>query len=272
MRSHPRSLEAVLRDAPEVKKRLPWTEHAAAQLGRALQLIHGSDEVAQRARGYHGDIRLSNIFLEGDGRDSDPVFCLGGLAHEAQTTSSSPPIGRVPEFLRQKCESEDDLMKRQWHDIVALSWVLVQVLECSPRPMPDDHAEINGRWPTLDDYAKHRLRLPKVIDTLRQVFNPRTPSIEINAFLTTTGNGPTPHQTAKTPMARNELLTRLQGLSPPQFKEVLFLLKIPEHYLSGTGAPQADRAREAILYLEQRSQLERLARIFEEIDGPTAGP
>jgi hypothetical protein len=59
---------------------------------------------------------------------------------------------------------------------------------------------------------------------------------------------------------------------------VLFRLAIPPEYLASTSAPQAMRATEAIRYLEQQNQLERLARIIEDIAatstaadrGPTA--
>jgi hypothetical protein len=190
MRRHPRSLEAVLRDAHSVGERLAWTEHAAAQLGRALRLIHRPDQLARQARGYHGDIKLSNIFLDHDGADRDPVFRLGGLAHAAPTPGSSPPIGGVPEFLRQKCQSEDELIKRQWRDIVALSWVLFQVLECAPRPMPDDPAEIDRRLRDWRDDARRRVALPNIIDTLQQVFDPGAPSIEIDSFLAALRPGP----------------------------------------------------------------------------------
>lgn len=66
-------------------------------------------------------------------------------------------------------------------------------------------------------------------------------------------------------MTRDELLTRLLGLLPAQFDVVLFRLAIPPEYLAGTSAPQATRATEAIRYLEQQNQLERLARIIEDV-------
>jgi hypothetical protein len=40
---------------------------------------------------------------------------------------------------------------------------------------------------------------------------------------------------------------------------------IPPEYLAGTSAPQATRATDAIRYLEQQNQLERLARIIEDV-------
>jgi hypothetical protein len=66
-------------------------------------------------------------------------------------------------------------------------------------------------------------------------------------------------------MTRDELLTRLLRLLPAQFDVVLFRVRIPPEYLAGTSAPQATRATEAIRYLEQQNQLERLARILQDV-------
>lgn len=72
-------------------------------------------------------------------------------------------------------------------------------------------------------------------------------------------------------MTRDELLAWLSGLLPAQFETVLFRIRIPTRYLSSASAPQATRAIEAFFYLEQQNQLERLARIVDEVSAPATG-
>jgi len=79
-----------------------------------------------------------------------------------------------------------------------------------------------------------------------------------------------PHQ-PETRMTRDELLAWLSGLLPAQFETVLFRIRIPTRYLSSASAPQATRAIEAFFYLEQQNQLERLARIVDEVSAPATG-
>jgi hypothetical protein len=72
-----------------------------------------------------------------------------------------------------------------------------------------------------------------------------------------------------TPMTRDELLARLASFLPSQFELVLFRARIPMEHLSGTGAPQAMRAIEAIRHVEQWGGLPQLAAIVQDI---AAGP
>lgn len=71
-----------------------------------------------------------------------------------------------------------------------------------------------------------------------------------------------PRETRMTP---DDLLTRLSHLLPSQFEEVLFRAKVSTAHLPGPTAPQATRAIDAIRHLEQQNQLDKLARILEEI-------
>lgn len=73
----------------------------------------------------------------------------------------------------------------------------------------------------------------------------------------------------ETRMTRKDLLTRLSQLLPSQFEEVLFRAKIPTAHLPGPSAPQASRAIDALRHLELKHQLDQLARILDEIAGPS---
>lgn len=75
--------------------------------------------------------------------------------------------------------------------------------------------------------------------------------------------------TGETRMTRDDLLTRLSNLLPSQFKEVLIRAKVPTTHLPAESAPQATRAIDAIHYLEQQHQLDRLAQILDEIAVPS---
>jgi hypothetical protein len=71
--------------------------------------------------------------------------------------------------------------------------------------------------------------------------------------------------TGATRTRRADLLTRLSQLLPSQFEEVLFRAEVPTAHLPSGGEPQATRAIDAIRYLEQHSQLPRLARTLDEV-------
>lgn len=66
-------------------------------------------------------------------------------------------------------------------------------------------------------------------------------------------------------MTRNELLTALQKLLPPQFDEVVFRARIPMAYLPGGETPHTTRAIQVIHYMEQQDDLEGLTRAIEEV-------
>ena len=66
-------------------------------------------------------------------------------------------------------------------------------------------------------------------------------------------------------MPREELLSRLSKLLPPQFEEVLYRAQIPLGYLPGPTASQTERAVGAMRYVEQQNQLDRLAGIVEQV-------
>lgn len=68
-------------------------------------------------------------------------------------------------------------------------------------------------------------------------------------------------------MTRDDLFTRLSRLSPSQFEEAIFRAGVPIEYIAGSSAAQATRSADAIRYLEQQNQLERLTRIFEDVTG-----
>jgi 3',5'-cyclic AMP phosphodiesterase CpdA len=178
MRHHGESLEARLANARYPNERMAWADHAARQLGRVLELIH-------RRSGYHGSIKLSHVFVGPEEPNRDPVFFLGGLAHNEQIYDRSLPISGVPESLRQKCQVDDDLSKRRWGDIVALSWVLYQILDGAPlKPIPADPRELDSSLSRLqEEAAKLRVALKNVIAALKQVFDTGTPSFEIDVFL-----------------------------------------------------------------------------------------
>jgi hypothetical protein len=65
-------------------------------------------------------------------------------------------------------------------------------------------------------------------------------------------------------MTREELLTRLLGLLPPQFELVLFRAAVPPELLPANAA-QMVRAIDAVRYLEQRDELGRLAQILGDV-------
>ena len=67
------------------------------------------------------------------------------------------------------------------------------------------------------------------------------------------------------PMTRDELFTRLSRLLSPQFDEVVLRANIPPQYLPAASAPQASRAIDALRYMEQHNQLDRLARIVRQV-------
>jgi tetratricopeptide (TPR) repeat protein len=69
---------------------------------------------------------------------------------------------------------------------------------------------------------------------------------------------------------RDELLSRLQGLLPARFEEVLFHLRIPSAQLSGVSAPQAMRAIEVLRHLENTGELTRLEPLLSTYDGTAA--
>jgi hypothetical protein len=68
-----------------------------------------------------------------------------------------------------------------------------------------------------------------------------------------------------TPVTRDLLFTRLSQLLSPQFDEVMFRANIPPQYLPAASAPQASRAADALRYMEQQNQLDRLARIVRQV-------
>jgi hypothetical protein len=71
-------------------------------------------------------------------------------------------------------------------------------------------------------------------------------------------------------MTRDELLTRLSGLLPSQFEELVFRLAIAPGQLSGTTAPQITRAIEVLRHVENTGGLARLEQLLR--GGSTAGP
>lgn len=73
----------------------------------------------------------------------------------------------------------------------------------------------------------------------------------------------------ETRMTPDDLLTRLKHLLPSQFEEVLFRAGVPTAHLSGPSASQTTRAIEALRHLEQQHQLDQLARILDEVAGPS---
>ncbi|HEX2686329.1 MAG TPA: hypothetical protein VHN14_06915 [Kofleriaceae bacterium] len=176
MRDHGESLEVRLENDRPSTERMAWADHAARQLGRVLELIHGRS-------GYHGSIKLSHVFVGSEKSNQDPVFFLGGLAHNEQTHDRSVPISGVPESLRQKCQVDDDLSKRQWGDIVALSWVLYQILDGALKPIPADPRDLDSSLNRLQEAAKSRVALKNVIATLKRVFDTGTQSFGISEFL-----------------------------------------------------------------------------------------
>ena len=74
--------------------------------------------------------------------------------------------------------------------------------------------------------------------------------------------------TEKIGMTREELLSRLSKLLPPQFEQVLYLARIPQEHLPAVTAAQALRAVELMRYAEQQRQLDQLARIVQQVAGP----
>ena len=62
-----------------------------------------------------------------------------------------------------------------------------------------------------------------------------------------------------------DLLTRLSGILPAQFKEVLFRANVPAAHIPGDSAPQSMRAIDMIRYFEQRDEIEQLAEIIDEV-------
>lgn len=66
-------------------------------------------------------------------------------------------------------------------------------------------------------------------------------------------------------MTRDELLTALSKLLPPQFEEVLFRARVPVANLPGGEAPQKTRAIQLIYYMEQQDDLQGLAKSIEEV-------
>jgi hypothetical protein len=72
-----------------------------------------------------------------------------------------------------------------------------------------------------------------------------------------------PRQNTEVPMTRSDMLTRLQGLLPSQFDEVLFRTNVPLAHLP--AGSQTTRATGAILYLEQQNRLEQLAQILQQV-------
>lgn len=78
---------------------------------------------------------------------------------------------------------------------------------------------------------------------------------------------PMPAQAAAARTLRDPLLSRLKGLLPAQFEEVIFRAGIPAGVLPGSGAAQAMRAIEAIQYIEQQNRLPQLAEIVAEVTG-----
>lgn len=65
-------------------------------------------------------------------------------------------------------------------------------------------------------------------------------------------------------MTRDELQARLSKLLTSQFKEVVFLAKVPPQYLP-ERASQAECAIDVIRYVEQQNQLDELIRIFNDV-------
>lgn len=79
-----------------------------------------------------------------------------------------------------------------------------------------------------------------------------------------TSAGPRPGAARAT---REDVLKALSRLSPSRFDAVLFQGNVPMEHLSGGSAAQVTRAIEVIRYFEHRGQLDRLARIVEEVMG-----
>jgi nucleoside phosphorylase len=71
----------------------------------------------------------------------------------------------------------------------------------------------------------------------------------------------------ETGMTREELLSRLSKLLPPQFEEVLYRAQIPLGYLPGPTASPIERSLGVMRYVEQQNQLEQLARIVQQVCG-----
>jgi hypothetical protein len=90
--------------------------------------------------------------------------------------------------------------------------------------------------------------------------------ITLDADRRTTSAGPGPRAARAT---RADVLRALSRLLPSQFEEVLFLSKAPTARLSGTSTAQATRATEVIRYFEDRGQLDELARIVDDVMGPS---
>jgi WD40 repeat protein len=75
--------------------------------------------------------------------------------------------------------------------------------------------------------------------------------------------------TREVPMTPPDFLNRLARLLPSQFEEVLFRTSVPVAHLPGEGSPQTTRAIAVIRYLEQQKRLDQLARILDEVAGPS---
>src|SRR6185436_16004380 len=65
----------------------------------------------------------------------------------------------------------------------------------------------------------------------------------------------------------DEMLTRLLGLLPAQFEEVIFRAGVPPEYLPASSAAQATRAIEVLRYVQQRQEIDQLAQIIDGVLG-----
>lgn len=205
--------------------------------------LHDAPQVARRAPVY-----TAGPIASTDRRVNDPALLIARFQTARDLLAIEMESGGVYRAARERCPI---LAIRGISDIVGLS---------------QTDAWTQYACATAAAFARAFLRTRPI-----ELAPALRPAAETSQAGSHAGPSPVRHQqadsspTQETGMTRDELLSRLSKLLPPQFEQVLYLARIPHEYLPAAAVAQASRAVELMRYAEQQSQLDQLARIVQQV-------